>query len=167
MSLSCGIAAETWLRIPRKITGEDHTIIMVMTSLPLERVFQCLFTVALVSASCWLSEIWQLSGRGTTGKLEVEFKINSRDVVASSSSISRPAARVPGELARRLIRKGLEKYVDRIPRTTSVSVLQKALFWEQPTSSERFCQSSKLLAPWGPWFGLCASETKQEGQRLQ
>ena len=33
-----------------------------------------------------------------------------------SSSISRPAALVPGELARRLIRKGLEKYVDRIPR---------------------------------------------------
>ena len=58
----------------------------------------------------------------------MEFKINSRDVVASSSSISRLAARVPGELARRLIRKGLEKYVDRIPRTTSVSVLQKALF---------------------------------------
>ena len=55
----------------------------------------------------------------------MEFKINSRDVVASSSSISRPAARVPGELARRLIRKGLEKYVDRIPRTTSVSVPKK------------------------------------------
>ena len=29
MSLSCGIAAKTWLRIPRKIAGEDHTIIMV------------------------------------------------------------------------------------------------------------------------------------------
>ena len=24
----CGIAAETWLRIPRKRTGEDHTIII-------------------------------------------------------------------------------------------------------------------------------------------
>ena len=55
----------------------------------------------------------------------MEFKINSRDVVASSSSISRLAARVPGELARRLIRKGLEKYVDRIPRTTSVSACSK------------------------------------------
>ena len=94
-------------------------VTLVMTSLPLERV---------VSTSCWLSEIWQLSRRRTTGELEVEFKINSRDVVASSSSISRLAARLPGELARRLIRKGLEKYVDRIPRTTSVSVLQKALF---------------------------------------
>ena len=125
------------------------------------------FTFALVSASCWLQEIWRVSRRGTTGKLEVEFKINSRDVVASSSFISRPAARVPGELARRLIRKGLEKYVDRIPGTTSVRVLQKALFWELPTSSERFCQSNKLFSPWGPWFGLCASETKQEGQRLQ
>ena len=75
----------------------------------------------------------------------MEFKIDSREVVASSSSISGHAALVPGELARRLIRKGLEKYVDRIPRTTSVRVLQKALFWEQPTSSERFCQSANSL----------------------
>ena len=29
MSLSCGIAAETWLRIPRKRTGEDHTLIII------------------------------------------------------------------------------------------------------------------------------------------
>ena len=100
---------------------------LVMTTLPLARVFQCLFTFALVSGSCWLSKIWQLSRRGTTGELEVEFKIDSREVVASSSSISGPAALVPGELARRLITKGLEKYVDRTPRTTSVSVLQKVL----------------------------------------
>ena len=36
MSLSCGIAAETWLRIPRKITGEDHTIIMVDLEAPVK-----------------------------------------------------------------------------------------------------------------------------------
>jgi len=29
MSLSCGISAETWLRIPRKRTGEDHTTIII------------------------------------------------------------------------------------------------------------------------------------------
>ena len=29
MSLSRGIAAETWLRIPRKKTGEDHTLIII------------------------------------------------------------------------------------------------------------------------------------------
>ena len=30
MSLSCRISAETWLRIPRKRTGEDHTIIIII-----------------------------------------------------------------------------------------------------------------------------------------
>ena len=44
---------------------------LVMTSLPLARVFQCSFTFALVSASCWLAEIWQLIRRGATGELEV------------------------------------------------------------------------------------------------
>ena len=51
---------------------------LVMTSLPLARVFQCLFTFALVSAWRWLAEIWQLSRRGTTGELEVEFKFQRR-----------------------------------------------------------------------------------------
>ena len=36
MSLSCGIAAETWLRIPRKRPGEDHTIIMVDLEAPVK-----------------------------------------------------------------------------------------------------------------------------------
>ena len=51
---------------------------LIMTSLPLPRVFQCLFTLALVSASRWLVEIWQLSRRGATGELEVEFKFQKR-----------------------------------------------------------------------------------------
>ena len=38
----------------------------------------CLFTFALVSTSCWLAEIWQLSRRGATGELEVEFKFQRR-----------------------------------------------------------------------------------------
>ena len=54
-----------------------------MTSLPLARVFQSLFTFALVSASRWLVKIWQLSRKGATGELEVEYS-NSREVVASS-----------------------------------------------------------------------------------
>ena len=37
------------------------------------RVFRCLFTFALVSPSRWFAEIWQLSRRIATGKLEVEF----------------------------------------------------------------------------------------------
>ena len=48
--------------------------VIVMTSLPLAHVFQCFFTFTLVSASCWLAEIWQLSRGGATGELEVERK---------------------------------------------------------------------------------------------
>ena len=51
---------------------------LVMTWLPLARAFQCLFTFVLVSASHWLAEIWQLSRRQATGKLEVEFKFQRR-----------------------------------------------------------------------------------------
>ena len=47
---------------------------LVMTSLPLARAFQCLFTLVLVSVPRWLAEIWQFSQRGATGELEVEFK---------------------------------------------------------------------------------------------
>ena len=68
---------------------------LVVTSLSLARAFQCLFTFVFVAASRWLAEIWQFSRRQATGKLEVEF--NSRDVVASSPSFSRPAARAPRE----------------------------------------------------------------------
>ena len=51
---------------------------LVMTSLPLALDFRCLFTFALVSASRWLAEIWQLSRRGATGELELEFKLQRR-----------------------------------------------------------------------------------------
>ena len=63
------------------------------TSLPLACVFQCLFTFALVSASSWLAETWQLSRWRARGILEVDS--NSRDVVASSPIFSCPAARGP------------------------------------------------------------------------
>ena len=51
---------------------------LVMTSLPLAPVFQCLFTFALVSTSRWLAEIWQLSRRQATWELEVEIKFQRR-----------------------------------------------------------------------------------------
>ena len=50
---------------------------LVVTSLPLARAFTCFsmfVKFALVSASRWLAEIWQLSRRGATGELEAEFK---------------------------------------------------------------------------------------------
>ena len=47
---------------------------LVTTSLSLVCVFQCLFTFSFISTSCWLAEIWQLSLRGATGELDVEFK---------------------------------------------------------------------------------------------
>ena len=94
-----------------------------MSSLPLERVYiRACFHLVLIVGNLTAQSTGNYRGIGSG------IKINSRDVVASSSSISRPVALVPGELARRLIRKSLEKYADRIPRTTSVSVLQKALF---------------------------------------
>ena len=49
-----------------------------MTSLALTIVFQCLFTSALVFASPWFAEIWQLSRREATGELQVEFKFRRR-----------------------------------------------------------------------------------------
>ena len=49
----------------------DAEMTLLMTSLTLASVFQCLFTFALVLASCWFPEIWQLSQRGATEELEV------------------------------------------------------------------------------------------------
>ena len=59
-----------------------------------------------------------------------------------------------------VIKTGLEKYVDKIPGTASINELQKLLFGEQLTSSERFCQSSELVSTKGPWFGPGALKTK-------
>ena len=45
--------------------------------------FPTFVSLALVSSSGWLAEIWQLSRRGATGELEVEFNLQRRDVVAT------------------------------------------------------------------------------------
>ena len=46
---------------------------IVMTSLPWARGFQCLFTFALVSASCWLAEIWYLNKSNLCLKLKITY----------------------------------------------------------------------------------------------
>ena len=72
-----------------------------MKSLPLARVFRCLFTFTLVSALRWLAEIWQLSRQGATGKLR--WNSNSRDVVASSTSFPHQTPECPRDLTCRLL----------------------------------------------------------------
>ena len=49
-----------------------------------------------------------------------------------------------------VIKKELEKYVDKIPGTASINELQKITLLRTAycTSSERFCQSSELFRPW-------------------
>ena len=51
---------------------------LIVTSLPLAGVSQCLFAFTLISTSSWLAEIWQLSQWGAIGELEGEFKFQSR-----------------------------------------------------------------------------------------
>ena len=111
---------------------------LVMTSLPLARVFQCLFTFALVSASRLLAEIWQLSRREATGKLKVDS--NFRDVVASSPSFSRPAAGAPHRACSqtrktwRLVTKQCHLLASPTYLTSSRSVTQKASTLFRPLS---------------------------------
>ena len=62
---------------------------LVMTSLPLARIFNVWLH------SRWLAEIWQLSRRGATGKLEAAFKFQRHSCKLSFLF-------APGELARRL-----------------------------------------------------------------
>ena len=64
----------------------------VMMSLPLACVFQCLFTFVLVSTSGWLVKIWEPVDWEPQG--DWRWKLNSRDVVASSTFFSHLAIRV-------------------------------------------------------------------------
>ena len=59
----------------KKVNAKCRLMEMTVTTLlPFACVFQCLFTFALISASPWLAEIWQLSWWGAKGELELEFK---------------------------------------------------------------------------------------------
>ena len=74
---------------------------LVMTSLPLAHVFQCLFTT-FISTLRWLAEIWQLSCWKATGELEMEFKYCQRRS-CKLSFLFPPCYQSAPELARRLI----------------------------------------------------------------
>ena len=53
-------------------------------------------SLALISASRWLAEIWRLSQRGATGELELEFKSQRHSCKAvRSPSFSCPFAKAP------------------------------------------------------------------------
>ena len=68
---------------------------LLMMSLPLARVFQCLFTFALIGGN--------LTTQSTGSHREIGGGAsNFRDVVAISPSFSCPAGRALGELGRRL-----------------------------------------------------------------
>ena len=58
---------------------------------PWHEFFNVCSLFALVSASFWLAEIWQLSRRGATRESEVDFKFQRRS--CKPSSVSCPAAR--------------------------------------------------------------------------
>ena len=70
---ACNFVSGIWISASKRIDSKRWLadMILVMTSLPLARVSPCLFTFALVFASRWLAEIWQLSRRGATGVLEM------------------------------------------------------------------------------------------------
>ena len=74
---------------------------LVMTSLPLAHVFQCLFTT-FISTLRWLAEIWKLSCWKVTEELEMEFKYCQRRS-CKLSFLFPPCYQSAPELARRLI----------------------------------------------------------------
>ena len=66
---------------------------LVTTSLSLVCVFQYLLTFVLISASPWLSEIWQLNWRGAIGELDVEFKFQRHTCSCKISFLFPPRRR--------------------------------------------------------------------------
>ena len=79
---------------------------LVMTSLPLGMCFQCLFTIALLSASY----DWRKSDSSLDGKQQGnwEWNSNSRDAVASSPSFSCPTARAPRRASSQANARGIK-----------------------------------------------------------
>ena len=78
---------------------------LAMTSSPVARAFRCFLNVCLHSRSFPLRADWQKSDSSVDGEPQLNWRrnSNSRDVVASSASFSRP----PHQIARRLALKGL------------------------------------------------------------
>ena len=60
------------------VGGDDISNDIITLGTCFSICFFFFFTLALVSASRWLAEIGQLSWRGATGALEVEFNFERR-----------------------------------------------------------------------------------------
>ena len=77
---ACNFVSGIWISASKRIDSKCWLADMklVMTSLPLARVSQFLFTFTLVFASRWLAKIWKLSRRGATEVLEMVFKFQKR-----------------------------------------------------------------------------------------
>ena len=96
---ACNYVSGIWISASIKSmrNAQLPEMTVVMTSLPLARVFQCLFTFALVSASRWFAEFDSSVYGEPQGNWR--WNSNSRDVVASSPSFSRRVAWAPRQLA--------------------------------------------------------------------
>ena len=133
---------------------------LVMTSLPW-RVF---FSVCLHLRSFPLRADWRKSDSSVDGEPQENWRwnSNSRDVVASSPSFSRPAARAPGELASRLDQitsSGQTKYVSQALyqtiQTTKLNSLWKPVrltSFQKPQCNPFF---SKFVHPYHLLYLLC------------
>ena len=86
---ACSYVSGKWISRCKMLIGGDD---ISNDAITLGTCF--LFTIALFSASRWLLEIWQLSRRGATGELEVEFKFQRRSC-KQAPFFSRPAPRAP------------------------------------------------------------------------
>ena len=91
---ACNYVSELWISASKSrcemLVGEgDISSDVIILCL----CFSMFVYFVLVSASRWLAEIWKLSRQGATGNWR--WNSNSRDVVASSPSFSRPASRAP------------------------------------------------------------------------
>ena len=97
---ACNYVSGIWIPASKKSMrkcGDDISNDVIT----LARDFHCLFKLAIFSASRWLAEIWQLSRRGATRELEVEFKFRRRSCKRLLPFPAPPPER-PEELARSL-----------------------------------------------------------------
>ena len=101
---------------------------LVMTSLPLVLFFQCLFTFALVLASRWLAEIWQLSWRGATGELEAAPR---RQRAPESLLADEPGG---GGGRREKLISHSRSFFKTIPHPAHLPSLSRAKIWANPAS---------------------------------
>ena len=119
-----------------KVDAKCWLVKMTVTiSFPLACVFQCLFTFALISASPWLVEMWQLSWWGATGELEMEFKFQRCICKLSFFSLPYPA---------------LESLPTGYPnkRETDWEEYKHYIFWNFPNGMSR----STWFSNWNVWL---------------